>query len=183
VVCLVDELSALGGRGGVEDEQRFLDFVDRRQAELVRLGWALTGDRHLGQDLAQAALERLLPHWSRVATGGEPIAYAQRIVVTLAASWQRRRSWAEQPVADLPVSAVAGIDIETRERVHAWVEMLPPRQRVVIVLRFLLDLSVEQTAAHMGCSTGTVKSQTAKAMGSLRALAAAEDRAENGVDR
>jgi RNA polymerase sigma-70 factor (sigma-E family) len=167
----------------VEDEQRFLDFVDRRQAELVRLGWALTGDRHLGQDLAQAALERLWPHWSRVATTGEPIAYAQRIVVTLAASWQRRRSWTEQPVADLPAPTAADVDTETRERIHAWVQRLPPRQRTVIVLRFLLDLSVEQTAAHMGCSTGTVKSQTAKAMVALRALAAAEDTAEKRAER
>lgn len=74
-------------------DEAFSAFVLARQAELVRLGEALCGDRQLGEDLAQMALQRLWPHWSRVAAAGDPFPYTQRIMVNLWASWRRRRRW------------------------------------------------------------------------------------------
>jgi RNA polymerase sigma-70 factor (sigma-E family) len=155
-------------------EDAFAGFVRHRQVELVRLGWALTGDRQLGEDLAQTALQRLWPRWEHVSASGEPYAYAQRIMVNLWSGWRGRR-WRqlERVVETLPDRDVeGGADrLDDNDEVDRWLAMLPPRQRAVVTLRFLLDLSVDETSERLGCSTGTVKSQTAKALGHLRALA------------
>jgi RNA polymerase sigma-70 factor (sigma-E family) len=149
----------------------FSAFVAAHQAELVRLGWALTGDRQLGEDLAQSALARLWPRWSQVAASGQPVAYTQRIMVNLFSSWRQRRRWRGEVVSAQP--ADRAVEDQTR-RVAEYDALdhalagLPPRQRAVIVLRFLVDLDVTQTAKRLGCSTGTVKSQTAKALRALR---------------
>lgn len=156
-------------------EEAFADFVRRRQVELARLGWALTGDRQLGEDLVQAALQRLWPHWDRVSSRGESYAYAQRIMVNLWSSWRGRR-WRqmEQVVEALPdrdADEDEADRLDANDEVDRWLTTLPPRQRAVVTLRFLLDLSVAETAERLGCSTGTVKSQTAKALDHLRELA------------
>jgi RNA polymerase sigma-70 factor (sigma-E family) len=155
----------------VAADDAFTAFVAARQNDLVRLGWALSGDRQLGEDLAQSALQRLWPRWDRVAAGGEPLAYTQRIMVNVWSSWRSVRSWqrervgtpaAEPHAADDPIGAV-----DDSDTVHRWLAVLPPRQRAAIVLRFLFDLSVEDTAQRLGCSAGTVKSQTSRALSTL----------------
>jgi DNA-directed RNA polymerase specialized sigma24 family protein len=111
----------------------FDEFVRTRQDELARLGWALTGDRQRGEDLAQASFDRLWRRWAKVSAAGEQFD-----------------------------------GVLSRHLVETWLAVLPPRQRAVITLRFLLDLSVLETANRMRCSTGTVKSQTSKALSTLR---------------
>jgi len=152
-------------------DEAFSAFVAARQRELVRLGWALTGDRQLGEDLVQTALLQLWPHWSRVAAAGEPFAYTQRIVINLWSSWRRRRWRTERLDASPPDSSGGDVAIEaqTRASLDGWLARLPRRQRAVLVLRFVCDLDVGETADRLGCSTGTVKSQTSKALRTLRA--------------
>lgn len=155
----------------------FEAFVQARQGALVRMGWALTGDRQLGEDLAQAALDRLWGRWTAVSAAGDPWPYAQRIIVSLASTWRRRR-WrtAEVPRGDLPDYS-SGHDefdaADVRALIAGWLAGLPARQRAVVVLRYLFDLSIDDTADRLRCSTGTVKSQTAKALNRLRATAEA----------
>lgn len=156
-------------------EDAFADFVRHRQVELVRVGWALTGDRQLGEDLAQTALQRLWPRWEHVSSRGEPYAYVQRIMVNLWSSWRGRRWRQVEQIVEAPPErhdddGDAG-RLDANDEVDRWLATLPPRQRAVVSLRFLLDLSVDETAARLGCSSGTVKSQTAKALEHLRALA------------
>jgi RNA polymerase sigma-70 factor (sigma-E family) len=157
-------------------EDTFAEFVRHRQVELVRMGWALTGDRQLGEDLAQTALQRLWPRWDRVSARGEPYAYVQRTMINLWSSWRGRR-WRqlERTVEALPDrQSDDGGDVDrldTNDEVDRWLARLAPRQRAVVTLRFLLDLSVEETAGRLGCSSGTVKSQTAKALEHLRVFA------------
>jgi RNA polymerase sigma-70 factor (sigma-E family) len=155
-------------------EDTFADFVRRRQVELVRLGWALTGDRYLGEDLAQTALQRLWPQWNRVSSNGEPLAYVQRIMVNLWSSWRGRRWRRMEETVEAPPDRDAERSdaerLDANDEVDRWLAALPPRQRAVVMLRFLLDLSVDETAGRLGCSPGTVKSQTAKALEHLRAL-------------
>ncbi len=149
----------------------FDDFVRVRLPHLLRLGRALTGDEHRGADLVQDALERALPKWARI-QADDPEGYVRRIMVNRNVSiWRGVR---RERLTD-----------ETPERVHhdpehddalfAALRRLPARQRTVIALRYLADQTEAQTAAAMGCSLGTVKSQASAAVKTLRALLAEQE--------
>lgn len=157
----------------------FSAFVRANRVELLRSACLLTaGDTHLAEDLVQTALARLYVAWHRVRPESGPLAYARRIVVnahldeTRRSRWRRERFVAEpDETADRqPVSTWAADERISGEEVRAALAALPPRMRAVVVLRHWMDLSVEETAEVLGCSEGTVKSQTAKATKHLRAL-------------
>ncbi|MFF5567863.1 SigE family RNA polymerase sigma factor [Streptomyces sp. NPDC012623] len=154
----------------------FEAFVAARGARLLRVAWLLTGDPYLAEDLLQSALAKVWPKWSRI-SGDRPEAYVRKALVHLHASWWRRRwrgelSYAEVPETAGPVDAYARVDLE--QSLAAAVRALPVRQRAVVVLRYFEDLSVEDTAATLGCTTGTVKSQSSRALRTLRALLPAQ---------
>jgi RNA polymerase sigma-70 factor (sigma-E family) len=152
----------------VAEPDGFDAFVVARSPALLRFGWLLTGNRATAEDLVQAALMRTWVRWGRLESiaGAEP--YVRRVMVNLHANWWRRRWRGEVPTDALPDRADAGPDLELRESVRTALASLPRRQRAVIVLRYVEDLSVTETAAILGCTSGTVKSQTAKALGTLR---------------
>ncbi|GAA4508811.1 MULTISPECIES: SigE family RNA polymerase sigma factor [Nonomuraea] len=143
----------------------FQDFVVARSDRLLRTAYLLTGDWGLAEDLLQESLTKAWFAWPRV---DEPEPYVRRVLVTTYTSWWRRRWRAEVPSASLPDFPVR--DDDAGERAELWraVRGLPARQRAVIVLRFYEDLPVAEVAALLGCGTGTVKSQTAKALAKLR---------------
>ena len=150
-------------------------FVSRRQQALLGTAWLLTGDWATAEDLVQAALVRAWPHWRRIGgtrgTNGREgaDAYVRRIMVNQALDWRRRRWRGEVPTADLPDLPVpAGLGREVHHVLLTAVRALPPRQRAVIALRFYEDLTEVDTAAALDCSVGTVKSQTSKALATLR---------------
>lgn len=149
----------------------FAVFVAERRAQLIRLAWAVTGDRELAEDVTQIALERLWRRWGSLPHAeGERWAYAQRVLISQVSTW-RRRLWTknEIPTAAMPREQVSGTGAELDSvAVLDWLAELPKRQRAVVVLRYLSDLSVADTAKVLDCSPGTVKSQTAKAMAKLR---------------
>ncbi|MFJ7996868.1 SigE family RNA polymerase sigma factor [Streptomyces sp. NPDC096310] len=150
----------------------FEAFVTARGPRLLRVAWLLTGDAHLAEDLLQSALAKVWPKWSRIA-GEQPEAYVRKAMIHLHASWWRRRWRGELPYGELPDTAVhfdayAKVDLE--QSLATAVRSLPVRQRAVVVLRYFEDLSVEATAAALGCSTGTVKSQSSRALRALRGL-------------
>lgn len=147
----------------------FDEFAQRRRAQLIRLAWALTRDRELAEDVTQIAFERLCRRWATLpAADAERWAYAQRVLISQVSTWRRRR-WTrnELPTHPLPQRPTETTGTDEPE-VLSWLGDLPPRQRSVIVLRYLSDLSIEETATVLDCSTGTVKSQTSKAMKKLR---------------
>lgn len=161
----------------------FSAFARARLPALARLGWALTGDRHSGEDLARSTLSRLWARWERVVEGGDPWPYTQAVAVNLAKTWRRRGWRGEVPAATIPDGEdVDGFSAEWRLTLETWLRRLPPRQRAAVVLRHLFDLSVDETAEVLGCSAGTVKSQTAKALAKLRAQAADLPRITGGDD-
>jgi RNA polymerase sigma-70 factor (sigma-E family) len=155
-------------------EDGFAAFVASRRRVLLRSAWLLTGDWHLAEDLLQTALAKAYLAWRRV---DDPDAYVRRVLVTTYATWWRRRWNGERPTAVLPDRAAAdtypGVDL--RHQVHAVLRDLPRRQRAVLVLRFFEDLSEAETAAALGCSVGTVKSQAARALSRLRSSTALGD--------
>lgn len=155
-------------RGSLEEE--FREFVAARSAALLRTAYLLAGDWATAEDLLQTALTKTYLAWKRL--GGieavEP--YARRVLVNTSTSWWRRRWHGERPTAELPERAIADETDRQLERDLLWrhLRALPARQRAVLVLRFYEDLSEAQTAALLDISPGTVKSQTSRALHTLR---------------
>src|SRR3954454_21407484 len=150
----------------MEDEAEFDSFVLARTQALLRTAYLLVHDEALAEDLLQTALTKAWFAWSRIE--GDPEPYVRTILVNTFASWWRRKWNGEHAYADLPDRP--GRDDATEDRHDLWTAMgrLPRRQRAVIVLRYVEDLSEAETAGLLGVSTGTVKSQTSKALAKLR---------------
>jgi RNA polymerase sigma-70 factor (sigma-E family) len=158
----------------VTDDRDFSVFVDANARRLQQLAWVLTGDWASAQDLVQATLEKCWPRWSRISTHPSPEGYVRQVMMSVFFRWRRRRWVGEFPHAELPERAADDVfaAVELRNAIAEALLSLPPRQRAVIALRYYEDLSEEQTAHVLGCSTGTVKSQSSRAMAKLRLMPA-----------
>ena len=161
-----------------DEEQEFGDYVVARSRRLCEFAYLLFGDWHAAEDAVQTALAKLFVAWRRLRERESMDAYVRRIVVRVIIDQrrllrsQRESSWAEPPDAT-PIGDAAE-SMPDRLAVLAALAKVPPRQRAVLVLRFFEDQSVEETAEALRCSTGTVKSQTARGLRTLRALLATE---------
>jgi RNA polymerase sigma-70 factor (sigma-E family) len=148
-------------------EADFRQFVDARYADLLRLAYALTGSAHDAEDLVQGALVKVMRRWKRVE---DPMAYLRRVMINQRASgWRRlrRREIVTAAPPDRPVTDAAD-GVADRQTVLSALGRLPPRMRAAVALRYVADLSEADTAAVLGCSVGTVKSQTSKGLARLR---------------
>jgi RNA polymerase sigma-70 factor (sigma-E family) len=160
----------------------FDDYVAARGADLLRTAWLLTGDHQRAEDLVQTALGKTWPHWERITREGSGSydAYVRRVMMTTYIAWWRRRWNAEYPTEVLPEPAPAEPDVsDLRRDLLAALARLPRGQRAVVVLRYFEDLPESRVAEVLGCSIGTVKTQSARAMAALRrspALAGEETR-------
>jgi RNA polymerase sigma-70 factor (sigma-E family) len=152
---------------GRADQQAFEAFVGASSDRLLRTAYLLTGDRGHAEDLVQTALLRTARRWTSARR--DPAAYARRVVVNLAKDrWRDRARRLDEAPLDVDV-AVPEIDgVADRDQLLRAARALPAGQRSVLVLRYFDDLSVAETAAALGCSEGTVKSQTARALEGLR---------------
>jgi RNA polymerase sigma-70 factor (sigma-E family) len=156
----------------VAEPEGFREFVQARSGALLQSAWLLTGQRATAQDLLQTALAKTYPRWDRLRSRDAAEAYVRRVLVSTYVSWTRRRWTGEHATGELPEHADARdpyAAAELRADVARALGALPRRQRAVVVLRYFDDLTESQVAAAMGCSVGTVKSQTAKALAKLRA--------------
>jgi RNA polymerase sigma-70 factor (sigma-E family) len=158
----------------VTDRERrgFPEFVQARSIALQRAAYLMIGDRSLAQDLVQEALTKTYVAWPRLRDPANAEAYTRRVITTTALTWFRRRSWgSERAVSNVPERPIAPHDdaVATGAALRAALDALPPRQRIALVLRFYEDLTEAQTAAAMGTAVGTVKSQVAAALATLRA--------------
>lgn len=158
-----------------ERGREFDDFVAASSTRLLRTAFALTGDLTAAEDLVQDTFERLYVAWPRV---DDPRAYAHRSLINH--SHNRWRSRARRPESALTDAhdhpSPDGTDhSDDRDAVVRAIAALPARQRAVIVLRFLEDLSEADTAHALSCSVGTVKSQTSRALARLREVVGADD--------
>jgi len=152
------------------DEDAFRDFVIARSAALLRVAFLLTGDRGHAEDLLQTALMKTSRRWSQLVDREASYAYVRRVMVNTQTSWLRRRRVVENFVDVVPESRAHLGEFEATEgRTLPALAQLPPGMRAVIVLRFYEDLSEAETARLLGCSLGTVKSQTSRGLVRLRA--------------
>jgi RNA polymerase sigma-70 factor (sigma-E family) len=150
------------------DRDEFDGFVAARSAALLRTAYLLTGNHALAEDLLQTALAKSWFAWGRIS--GPPEPYVRRVIATTYATWWRRRWRSEYPTGSLPEQAAPdGTDpVDQRDALWRALGTLPRRQRAVVVLRYYDDLSEAETAAALGVSRGTVKSQASKALAALR---------------
>ena len=165
--------------GRVPDHTAVERLLAERGQHLMRAAVALTGSRTDGEDLLQAALERLLHNWRRVDTDLE--GYLRRTLYNLAADgWRRRGRWrgrlaefrSQARAARTGTEDVAVVDL--RDALVRLLQQLPPRQRAVVVLRYWEQRTEAETAELLGCTAGTVKSAAARGLRRLRELAGPE---------
>jgi RNA polymerase sigma-70 factor (sigma-E family) len=158
----------------VDRYEGFREFVAARGQALTRAAYLLTGDQHLAEDLLQNVLSRIAGRWERLQAKGSPEAYIRTSLYREYVSWLRRKPNSEIPTDVLPepASSTDFADLTTlRLSLERALGKLTRQQRAVIVLRFYEDLSEAETARILGCSVGTIKSQTHRALARLRAVA------------
>ena len=162
-------------------QESFEAYVRRQGHTLSRTAFLLTGDRHLAEDLVQTALAKVAGRWDGIVANGDPTPYVRTVLLRTAIAWRRRRWRGEVPTGQVPDTLTSEPAPDRREQLRVALAALPARQRAVVVLRFYEDLTEVETAAVLGCSTGTVKSQTTKARVRLRALLGG-DRFDNDLE-
>lgn len=149
--------------------QEFLTFVAARTTALLQAAYALTGDQHAAEDLLQGALEKAVPRWRRLT---DPEGYIRRTMYHDHISWWRRQKRRpERLTAELPerITTHDSTDsVDNRHALRGALLSLPPKQRAVLVLRYLEDRSEAEVAELLGCSRSTVSSQANKALAKMR---------------
>jgi RNA polymerase sigma-70 factor (sigma-E family) len=163
-------------------DAEFTEYVHTRTLWLRRIAYLLCQDWHRADDLTQAAFLKLYLRWDRARKVDNFDAYVRAILVNTFLNEQQTTWWkrislhrsdpaaveaiAETAGAAVAADGIAGID-GTIDLLSA-LATVPPRQRAALVLRYYCDLSVAETAALLDCSPGTVKSQSAGGLDTLR---------------
>jgi RNA polymerase sigma-70 factor (sigma-E family) len=165
-------------------DEEFSEYVAQRRTQLRRTAYLLCGDVHKAEDLVQTALMKLYVAWHRVQRAGNVDAYVRRILVNSGID-ESRRPWRREDsgLDGLDPTMAEGLAVEDRRVLMDALASLPLGQRRVVVLRHFLGLSVEETAGDLHCSTGTVKSQSARGLAQLNDLLTAQFRAVGGSNR
>lgn len=154
-------------------EAAFAEFMRGRWPVFARLGYGLTGDQRLGEDLARAALAKTYASWPRVLRAGDPDVYVRRIMLNASQGRLRRRPMrgvrGPRPGAvPEPETVPQTSGAADRPALLAALMRLPAAQRSVVLLRYWMDMTETEVAATLGCSVGSVKSQAARALAELR---------------
>jgi RNA polymerase sigma-70 factor (sigma-E family) len=164
-----------------DGDEAYREFVAARIAPFRRVAFLMCGDWHLAEDAVASALARLYVAWARVRDSERLEAYVRTMVVRAVVDehrrpWRRERARYEEAATgvDRTASPDPATAVTDRLLLRQALGQLPRRRRAVLVLRFYEGLSVEETADALGCTTGTVKSQTARALATLRALLPSE---------
>ncbi|MHA6801602.1 SigE family RNA polymerase sigma factor [Bounagaea algeriensis] len=154
------------------DEQEFAEYFAARLEAVRRMAFMMCGDWHRADDLAQTAFIALHRHWRKVRDKGALDAYVRRTLTRALIDekrrpWRRERSAESLPERESDASNVAE-SVADRQLLLRGLQEVPSRQRAVLVLRFLEGLDVAEVAGALGCSEGTVKSQCARGLRTLR---------------
>ncbi|MFJ8437012.1 SigE family RNA polymerase sigma factor [Kitasatospora sp. NPDC094019] len=152
-------------------DAEFTEFVAARAPWLRKVAYLLCGDWHRADDLVQESVTKLYVRWSRLSRLENLDGYARTVLVNTFLAEQRSpwgRWTARRRTGAVPDPAAAPADLDLAVDLRRALADLPPRQRAAVVLRHYCDLTVEQTAAALGCSTGNVKSQTSRGLDALR---------------
>lgn len=167
-----------GGRRQSQLAFEFDRFVAETAEPLLRSAYLITWDFAEAEDLVQECLFKVARRWPRVKKMERPVAYARTVLVHLALDEgtrrTRRRSELRPDASEFLEAHRDDAAVHILGRVEASTDLLgalrglPPRQRAALVLRYFDDLSEAEVAEVMGCSVGTVKSTTSRALERLR---------------
>src|SRR3954452_6296703 len=165
---------AVADRNDARDAD-FAAYLAARQPSLLRTAYLLTGNRHDAEDLVQTAFAKLYLSWDKVRDQGSMDGYVRRSLVNEHNSlWRRAWKKREHSADDTVLQGLEEPRHDTFDSgggIALWdvVQTLPRRARAVVVLRYYEELSESETAAVLGISVGTVKSQSSRALATLRA--------------
>ncbi|MDP9792647.1 RNA polymerase sigma-70 factor (sigma-E family) [Catenuloplanes nepalensis] len=149
----------------------YLAYVHGRMATLRRWAYLLSGDTHQADDLVQETLTTVYSRWHRVSRADNIDGYVHRILVRTFLNERRRGWWKVRLFGDAtPEQQSGSVNVEERQVLRAALTRITPSQQAVLVLRFLCDQSVADTAQALGVSEGTVKSQTKHALTAMRRI-------------
>ncbi|GAA0531440.1 SigE family RNA polymerase sigma factor [Paractinoplanes ferrugineus] len=154
-----------------DTEREYVEYVSGRLPRLHRLAYILCSDQHQADDIVQATLTSLYVDWKKASAADSIDAYVHRMLVRRYLDEKRRR-WSRVLLGNFVPdrAAPAPHAVEERDALVTAMRALPKGQRAVLVLRYFVDLSVEETADALGCSTGNVKSQSSRGLASLRGV-------------
>lgn len=150
-------------------ENAYCEFFSARQRAFMRTAYTILGSWQSAEDAVQTTFSTMYVHWPRIHDGSRD-AYARRVLVN--ACMASFRSVRNETVTDEPPDRGVSHDATERLDLARALQLLNARDRVVLTLRFLDDLSVHDVAAILDLPTGTVKSQTSRALKRLQALMA-----------
>ncbi|WP_246012121.1 SigE family RNA polymerase sigma factor [Myceligenerans xiligouense] len=178
------ERATAGGAQVTDKNAEFTEFMRSARDPLHRMAFLLCGDRHRAEELTQQTFERCYRHWHK-ARQGEPLVYARRILANLRIdTWRRTRREVLAGPEDLLNAPAAGSEspragsvatpatrtVEDRDAVVRALLQLPLKQRRVVVMRHLLDLSETEVSRELGMPLGTVKSTASRGLTQLRTI-------------
>jgi RNA polymerase sigma-70 factor (sigma-E family) len=155
-----------------QTRDEFSEFAYARTPHLYRSAWLLCGDPQRAEDLVQETLAKVYVRWHRrlAAPIDNPAGYAQTTLVRTFISTQRRRSNHERPVDVLPDHGHVDGDADLRIALAVALAELKPLDRAVLVMRYLDDVSVAETANRLGVSPGAVRTRSLRALDRLRSM-------------
>jgi RNA polymerase sigma-70 factor (sigma-E family) len=156
-----------------ERDAAFSEYFAARSDAMRGTAFLLCGDWHRAEDLVQTAFTKLYLHWNRVTRHEALDPYVRQMLVRAYIDDGRRARWRREASQASPIErAAAPVTSDDRLVLVQALAAVPPRQRAVLVLRYWEDLSVDETAAALKCSPGTVKSQASRGLAALRTLMA-----------
>lgn len=157
-----------------DQERDYVEYVTVHLPSLHRLARLLCRDGHRADDIVQTTITKLYVNWRRAAASSNLDSYVRTMLVRSFLN-EQRLAWARVRLFGHPReiprgAAVWDPDVETRDLVHTALLRVAPKQRAVLVLRFLCDLPVAEVARILGCSSGNVTGLTAHGLRRLRTL-------------
>ncbi|GIE87621.1 SigE family RNA polymerase sigma factor [Actinoplanes regularis] len=161
-------------------DEAFAEYFAARSSSMRATAYLLCGDWHRAQDLVQATFIKLYLRWNKVSRQESLDPYVRQVMIRIFIDEGRWGWWRRERPHDAPADrpAAPGAPVEDRLMLMRALAEVPARQRAVLVLRYWQDLSIEETAAALGVTTGTVKSQAARGLATLRAVIGAPVPAE-----
>lgn len=156
----------MGRESKAERDAAFTAFMTDVTPSLLRTAWLITGSTERSQELVQAAFVKTYAAWPKVRRDSA-LAFARRVLVNHKTDTWRRTS--REVVGDVPERSTApDSSVEHRDQILRMLDLLPPQQRRIVVLRYYQDLSEQQTAEVLGISVGAVKSGASRGLATLR---------------